>query len=241
MENKQALIDLGLSEQESEAYLSLLRLGGGLASKVARDMHIKRTTIYAILQSLTLKGFATVYFRKSKKFYYASKPHKLAGLFEKKLETFNSMIPLLESLEKKETQSMGLRFIETKEELENFYEEILVEYKNKEYYAIGSAPAWEGIDNDFFIKYRKQRAKNNIHTKLLLSAESKQLDIAGDSLLRKYKYLPEKYKFKSTIDIYKDKILIVSPDLSSLAVVIAIPAMVDIFKSIFEIIWETTE
>ena len=50
--------------------------------------------------------------------------------------------------------------------------------------------------------------------------------------------MPERFKFKSTIDIYADKVLIVSPELSSLAVVIAIPAMVDVFKSAFEMIWE---
>jgi hypothetical protein len=41
------------------------------------------------------------------------------------------------------------------------------------------------------------------------------------------------------MDVFDDKILIISPDLTSLAIVIAIPAMVDIFKSMFEIIWDS--
>lgn len=240
IENTKTFIDLGLSEQEANAYMSLLRLGGSLASIVAKDMGVKRTTVYPILQTLTQKGFATIYFRKNKRFYYAVKPHKISGLFEKKLEAFNSFIPFLETLEKKEIQTMGLRFIETKEELENFYDDILEEYKNKEYHIIGSAPAWESIDAKYFVQFRKSRAKNKIHTKLLLSADSQNTNPLAPDLLREFKYLSEKYKFKSTIDIYADQILIVSPELSSLAVVIAIPAMVDIFKSIFEIIWDTT-
>jgi len=238
IENTKTFIDLGLSEQETHAYLSLLRLGGSLASIVAKDMGVKRTTVYPILQTLTQKGFATIYFRKNKRFYYAVQPHKLSSLFEKKLDAFNSFIPFLETLEKKEIQTMGLRFIETTEELEHLYDTVLEDYKNKEYHIIGSAPAWEGIDAEYFVQFRKNRAKNKIKTKLLLSADSQKINPLDTALLREFKYLPEKYKFKSTIDIYNDKILIVSPELSSLAVVIAIPAMVDIFKSIFEIIWD---
>lgn len=240
IENTKTFTDLGLSEQEANAYISLLRLGGSLASIVAKDMSVKRTTVYPILQTLTQKGFATIYFRKNKRFYYAVKPHKLSGLFEKKLDAFNSFIPFLETLEKKEIQTMGLRFIETKEELENFYDDILEEYKNKEYYVIGSAADWESIDKEYFIQYRKDRAKNKTRTKLLLSSESKEINPLNTEFLREFRYLPEKYKFKSTINIFDDKIIIVSPELTSLAVVIAIPAMVDIFKSIFEIIWDTT-
>jgi hypothetical protein len=52
------------------------------------------------------------------------------------------------------------------------------------------------------------------------------------------KLLPPNYDFKTNIDIFDDKILVIGPDLSSLAVVIKIPAMTDVFKSIFEILWE---
>lgn len=240
MKNDQILMDLGLSEHETNAYLSLLRLGGSIASVVAKDMGVKRTTVYPILQTLTQKGFAMVYFRKNKRYFYAVKPNKLSGLFEKKLQTFNSIIPFLETLEKKEIQTLGLRFIETKEELKHFYNTVLEEYKNKQYCVIGSVPAWEGIDAEYFMQFRKNRAKNNIRTKLLLSADSKDTNPTEEELLRSFKYLPEKYRFKSTIDIFDDKILIISPEISSLAVVIAIPAMVDVFKSVFEIIWDST-
>ncbi|MDP2736874.1 MAG: helix-turn-helix domain-containing protein [bacterium] len=240
MENINVLTSLGVSEQESSAYLALLKLGGSLASAVAKEMGVKRTTVYPILKALAEKGLVTVYFRKNKRFYYPQKPHKVSSMFGEKLKAFDNMVPLLESMEKKKIQLIGLRFIETAEELKQFYDEILLEYKNKEYYIIGNANAWENIEEDYMKEFRKRRGKNNIKTRLLLSSDSIKLNqtLTNKSLLRESKYLPEKYKFKSTIDIYKNKILIVSPDLSSLAVVIAIPAMVDVFKSIFEMLWE---
>lgn len=241
MKNKKILIGLGLSDQEAEAYLALLRLGESNAGNLAKEMGVKRTSVYNILQSLTAQGFAESYINKKKLCYLPAKPEKLASRFEKKLETFRSIIPLLESVEKKEARSFGLRLIDTTEELKHFYNDVLSEYRGKEYRIIGSASAWEGIDEDFFIQFRKDRAVRNIKTKLLLSADSKTINPTSSSLLREFRYLPEKYTFESTLDIFEDKILIVNPKMQSLAIVIAVPVVVDIFQSVFDMLWEADQ
>lgn len=233
-----SLNSLGLSNQESQVYLALLKIGGSTASIIAKEIGVKRTTVYPVLKELVEKGYVLVYFKKSKRIYYAEKPYKIAGIFEKKLEFFNNAIPLLDSMEKSQIKIFGLRFVETKEKLKRFYLDILSEYKNKSYRVIGNTVYWEKVDPEFFMQYRKDRARLNIKTKLILSADSKDFNPTDKSLLREYKYFPEKYKFRSTMNIFDDKILIISPDLASLAIVIAIPAMVDIFKSMFEIIWD---
>jgi len=238
MENLNILKELGLDDQEANVYLALLKIGGSQASVVAKNIGIKRTTIYPVLQSLAAKGMVNVYFRKNRHFYYAQKPNRVVGLFKKKIESFESIIPLLESMEKKQIMTAGLRFIETVDELKQFYNGILDEYKNKEYYIIGNGQSWEDLEPDFFIQYRKNRGKYNIKTKLLLTSNFKIHNPVGEELKREWKFLPEKYRFQSTIDIFDDKILIVSPELSSLAVVIAVPAMTDIFKSVFGMLWE---
>lgn len=238
METKATLKNLGLNDQEISIYLCLLRLGGSKASAVARELGIKRTTSYPLLKQLASKGFVNLYFRNNTRFYYAARPSKVSAIFQKKLDAFEKLIPHLEMMETAQMQTTGLRFIETLDELKEFYRGILVEYKNKEYKIISSAVGWESLDPDFFIQYRKDRGKQNIRTKLILSGESKTINPTDPILLREWRYAPSKYDFKSTIDIYDDKILVVSPHLSSLAVVIAIPAMVDVFKSVFEMLWD---
>ncbi len=238
MENTAILKTLGLSDSEVAIYLSLLKLGGSLASQVSKEAGLKRTSVYAILKTLGEKGFVSVYFRKNKRYYYAQQPQRLAQYFEKKLELFTNIIPTLESLGRKQDQQLGLRFIETKEELEAFYTGLLAQYKNKKYCIIGSLHGWEDIDPSFFKRFRVERGRANIKTRLLLTADSRTDNPPDPKLLRDVRYLPAKYNFKSTIDVYPDQILIVSPHLSSLAVVVAVPAMVDIFKSIFEVMWE---
>ena len=232
------LESLGLSQDEAGAYLALLKLGSAKATEVAQEVGVKRTTIYPILASLTQKGFAATYIQKSKRLYRAEKPERVAGLFEKKLESFVNVIPELRTLEKATASAVGLRFIETKKELQQFYLGVLRDYADRSYRAIGSASAWEGIDPDFFKKFRYDRARNNIKTRILLSADSAAASPTDPKLLRDVRILPATHTFKSTMDIFDDKVIIISPDLTALAVVIAVPAMVDIFKSVFEMIWE---
>ncbi len=233
-----ALRELGLSDQEAAVYISLLRSGGTIASTVAKDIGIKRTTVYAILKAMAQKGFVTQYYRKNKQLFYAERPERVAHYFEKKVSSFIDIIPALESIEKKDIQIAGLRFIQTMNELKQFYDGILGEYKNKQYCAIGSTVAWQGLEPEFFTSFRKERAAAHIKTKILITEESRKINPDDPTLLREVCYLPEKYQFKSTIDIFKDKVLIVSPELSTLAVVIAIPAMVDVFQGMFDMIWD---
>ncbi len=236
------LNDLGLSAHESNVYVALLEMGGADATALAEKTGLKRTTTYPILERLIAQGVVSSYDQGSKKFFKPLPPAQLGSLYQKKLNSLSSIIPLLENLQGQQTDTYGVRLIQSKKELETFYGEILEEYKNKEYYIIGSAPGFLNIDRDFLLNFRKKRAAGNTRVKLLLTHDSRQEEGQGDpKLLREFKYLPEKYIFKSTIDIYDDKIVIVGPEVKAVAVVIAIPPMVGIFRAVFEALWETTK
>lgn len=241
MENTpEALKNLGLSDKEIAIYLVLLQNGNSNAPFLAKKIEIKRTTIYPILEKLVSQGLIKTYEQGKKKIFEAIKPERLSRLYERKIMSLNDIIPYLNSLSKEEHKVYGVRFIKSKQELKYFYDEILEEYKNKEYYIIGSAQSWINTDRKYFLNFRRKRANNNTKVKLLLSSDSQTEEGQNDaSLLRSYKYLPEKYKFRSTIDIFKDKIAIVGPDVDALCVIIEVPAMTDVFRSIFEILWET--
>ncbi len=241
MENTAILKQLGFTEQEIEVYLSLLTLGGSKASTVAKDIAIQRTAVYHILKKMASKGYVNVFFRDKHKFYYAQKPSKLAALYSKKLDNLYAFLPQLQALENKKQSTVGIQFIQTLEELKEFYTGVLYEYADKDYYIIGSAGDWEGLDAEWFKQFRIDRARNNIRTKLLLTEKSRDVSPDDPSLLREVKFVPEKYVYKSIIDIFDDKVLIVSSELSSLAVVIAIPAMRDVFMAMFDMLWDTSD
>ncbi len=238
MNAEKSLTELGLSPQESIVYVALLKSGEVPASLLAKAVTMQRTTAYTILKELVTKGFAIAYQKRGRQVFVAEKPQNVAGYFEKKLKSFTEHIPLLETLEKKQLQISGLRFIETLPELKRFYANILREYRGRSYAAMGNSNAWQGLDETFFVQFRKDRAALGIRTRLLLSPDSRITSPKDKALLREVKFVPKKYAFKSTIDIFDDKILIIGPNQTSLAVVIAVPDMVDIFKSTFELMWD---
>jgi len=241
MNHLSTLESLGLTKDEALAYLGLLKLGQAKAADLAQEVGVKRTTIYPILVSLKQKGFAAEFIHKTKRLYRAENPERVAGLLEKRLESFVTAIPELKTLEKVAGATIGLRFIETKQELKQFYLGVLTDYKDKSYRVIGSSTAWVGIEPDFFNQFRFDRAHNHIKTRILLSADSTAESPEDPTLLREVRILPPTHTFKSTMDIFDDKVIIISPELTALAVVIAIPAMVDIFKSMFDLLWESTK
>ncbi len=241
-EKMELLRGIGLSDHEIGVYTGLLKTRGSSASELAKETGLKRTTVYPILENLIEKGIVSSYKKGSKAFFAPLAPNKLVSLYEHRLESLTNLVPVLEKLQGTQAKAYGVRFIQTKREFESFYNEILDDYRDRSYYIIGNANAFINPDPDFILEFRKKRALRNIRTKLLLSHDSKLATGQDDpSLIREFKYLPEKYQFKSTIDIYDDKLLIIGPEVKALAVVIAIPPMVDVFRSNFEVLWENTK
>ncbi len=234
------LKEFGLSPQETMVYTKLLEMGGADATSLAQNVGLKRTTVYPILERLISHGVVSSYDQGKKKLFTPIRPNRLPALYENKLQSLINIIPLLEKSQGTQGSEYGVRLIKSERELENLYADILEEYKGREYYIIGSVPSFLNVDREFFLNFRKKRAAAGTKVKLLLSNDSRTEESQKDtSLLREFKYLPEKYVFKSTIDIYDNKIVIVGSEVKALAVVIAIPPMVDVFRSVFEILWET--
>lgn len=79
------LKELGLSEYEEKAYLSLIRLGKSTASAISRDGQVSYGKIYEVLAALENKGLVKVIPEQTKKFI-ASNPENLMKLVNKKEE-----------------------------------------------------------------------------------------------------------------------------------------------------------
>lgn len=236
-----SLREIGLSEAESDLYRVLLKIGASPASAIAKEAGIKRTTAYSLLQTLKEKGFVGGYYKGRRQSFYAERPERVANRYEKRLQAFTEVIPQLVQTKGSQTETEGVYPITTVAELKNFYRDVLDEYKGKSYRIIGNSQAWEAIDPDFFQQFRHQRAKKKIKTKLLLDSRSEAINPKDPALLREWKYVPPAFHFDGVIDIFDDKVLLISSELRSLAVVIINPPMVSMFRTMFEIIWKSVK
>lgn len=239
MEPLSLLEQLGLSPTLSQAYLALMKRGTAEARQLAADLGWKRTTIYAVLEQLCEQGYASVHIGKTKRQYTAESPQRIRLMHEKRLGQFNALIPWLESMRSAPQPLQGIRFFETRKELETWYLHKLEEYGGRSYSIIGNQKDWQKIHAAFLERVYHVLKEKRIQVRLLFSSDSPEPS-AGyhEGGQRTIKYLPKGYEFRTTIDIFDEEVLLVSPELRAVAVLISIPAMRDVFDALFRILWD---
>ena len=93
--DKKILERVGLSKGEIEVYLTLLKLGSSLVSKIAQETGLHRTNIYDTLEKLKEKGLASYVIKENRKYYSASNPDKLLDYVKEKETEIKSILPEL--------------------------------------------------------------------------------------------------------------------------------------------------
>ena len=134
------------------------------------------------------------------------------------------------------TNPHGVYFLNTQQELKNFYLEGLDKYKT--WKAIASIEDWLPVDKNFLQDFRKKLDERKIKTRVIFKKSGLKFEPEGLKH-RKVKVIPPSYKFRSSIDILDDKILIMNPDLNVLGLVVEIDSILDIFNDIFDLLWDT--
>ncbi|MFA6322972.1 MAG: hypothetical protein WCX71_05920 [Candidatus Buchananbacteria bacterium] len=135
-----------------------------------------------------------------------------------------------------EAKYPGVYFLNTTQELKNFYTSGLK--KHKRWKAIASIENWLPVDDVFLQDFRKELDKRKIKTQVIFKEAGLKFEPKGLKY-RKVKVMSDKYKFKSSVDILNDKLLIMSPKMKVKGLVIEIEPMLDIFNDIFDLLWET--
>jgi len=134
-----------------------------------------------------------------------------------------------------EAKYPGVHFLNTTQELKNFYTDGLKKYKK--WKAIASIENWLPVDDVFLQDFRKELDKRRIKTKVIFKESGLKYEPEGLKH-RQIKLIPDTYKFKSSVDILDDKLLIMSPKMKVRGLVIEIEPMLDIFNDIFDLLWE---
>ena len=238
MQARNVLQPLGLSPEESDLYVLLNRLGSSDARKLAAELGIKRTSVYAMLDRLCEKGFVQQRVTKNGREYSAERPSRVKLTQEKKIAQFTSLIPWLESQATRTEAPHGIRFFETRQELKQWYIGKLEEYAGRSYRIIGTQKDWYRLDPDFLTTIHKTFKEKRIKAQILFSADTPRITQETDlSIYQDVRYLPKEYSFRTTIDLFDDQVLLVSPEQQAVAVVISIPAMMDVFDAMFRCLW----
>ncbi len=237
------LSDIGLSDNESKVYLASLSLGATTILKIARASEMKRSTIYSVIESLKQKGLMKIEIKGLKSTFVAESPEKLEIILENRKNEFKNNLPEFLSLYNlKDTQST-IKYYEGFESLKNVYMESLKEIKpHEEYLVITNQEKWYNLDQKFSIDYIEKRAHLPIVTKLLfqdspIAREHKKFERNFNETI---KILPEKTHLQVDMVILPRKLIITQIIQPVSIMVIENQSVVQMQKTLFDIIWNTS-
>jgi sugar-specific transcriptional regulator TrmB len=81
MEVERELREIGLKSNEIRVYLTLLRIGGSKAGRIAQEAGLERTSAYAAIKRLVRKGLVSYSIADNKRVFAAADPGAFLSYF----------------------------------------------------------------------------------------------------------------------------------------------------------------
>ena len=97
--NTATLENIGLTRNQAEVYLALLKLGSATAQQVIKESGLHRSPVYDALEKLQEQGLVSSVVKDFKQYFQAVSPKKLYSYLEEKKQELTEAMPELEKLE----------------------------------------------------------------------------------------------------------------------------------------------
>ncbi len=237
------LLSAGFSPKEIGVYISLLELGRGTVSQIARKAGINRTTGYDILDNLVGMGLVSISGKEPKQEYVAESPEEIKKYMAREIENKRNALKEVEKIVPELTtlHNIGsrprVRFYEGTDGLKQVYEDTLTSCEPIRAYATVD-DMHKGLLN-YFPEYYKRRAKAGINIRAIVPAT----DIGKDRKSQDAKEMretalvpPDTFYFHPEINIYDNKVMIASWR-EKLGIIIESEEIADAMKKIYELAW----
>lgn len=232
------LKNIGLTEKEAHVYLACLELGSEPATKIAKIAHLNRVTTYDILEKLLKKGFVNFMIKKNIKFFSALDPDLLYSETQRHTDQLKLTLPKLKRI-KVGLKHPQVQYYEGIEGIKAIYADTLTAKTEILNYANSREirSLWPEYDE----QYVSKRVKKKIHLKGIAPEDEygKRVHSQDKSTYREIRLVPtDRYDFTNEINIYDNKVAIVSLHDELIGMIIESPEIAKTQRSIFQMAWE---
>ncbi len=239
------LFQFGFDKKRAAIYLALLQLGKAPVQAVAKAAGVKRTTAYSILKGLEEEGLVSRAREGKKQIFVAENPSQMMSRFESKKTALELLLPELSLLYSEISAKPRVRFYEGVEGIKTILEDTLIS-RPKELLDFTSLDDLVNVFGDYMKSYIKRRVALGIpvrsittDTPLARKFNARYFTGVDSVAIPNTRFLsPDKFIFKTDINIYANKVAIVSLKEEELVGVIIESAVIaDTHRSIFELAW----
>ncbi len=233
-----SLTNLGIQKKQAKVYLACLELGSATVQELAEKSNVKRTSIYNFLEDLKSLGLVSEIKEGSKLLLVAENPTTVINKAEKRIEQARNNLPEFLSIFNQPTNKPKVKFYQGLEGLQKAYADYAVQdgeifgftdYEKMfetlpEDFLWSAGPEERIKKNCFFYNIAKSGPKG----KLVQSKDKEQL--------RETK-LVKNIQFETEINIYSNKVSLISFKKPYTAVIIEDQAIAQTMKSIWDLVW----
>lgn len=236
--------NLGLALNEAKIYETLLKEGESSVGHIAKKSKVHRRNVYDSLNRLIEKGLVFEIIQRNENRYQAVNPDKLMELVKEKEYILQKALPELQKIYKGTPHAEEIYIYRGPEGWKNYMSDMM--RLADEAYFIGAKGGWLDQRVRHFFPQLEQRIKQKKIKLFHLFDHEVKKELPGilSKIGKSYKFLPKGYSTPVAIDIFADRIYIISEmklghlaeDFSMTVIVNAHVATA--FKTWFQFLWD---
>lgn len=235
----QQLEKFGLKPQEAVIYLACLKLGEASVGQIAKESGVQRTFIYDVVDDLVKMGLFSQVENINIKKYSAVSVKQFKRVQTEKLREFEEIMPELIALESSGA-SPKVKFFRGAEGIQAALQDTIDQPQGGKIIAYATGEGYYDSDPIFINQYLKERIKKKISVQAIGPDNpiNREYVVHDKEQMRQTRLVPaEKFPFSNEIDIYGNKVAIMSLQGELLAVIIESESIAKTQRAIFELAW----
>lgn len=240
--NKKILKQIGLTENEIQVYITLLKIGSSTVSQIAERSGLYRPYVYDTLERLQEKGLVSFVLKDNKRFFKAIHPSHLIEIEKEKLEELNKIVPQLESFLKLPKEETKVELYSGKKVVRVVQKDVLRTLLNNkgESLVIGvDEKKFTEADPIIMKQFFNQLKKNKLRERVLVREGDDYLPAHPETT--KYKFLPKEFFDPTSTFIYGNKVAIIIFGEPLHGLIIESKILSGTYRKQFELLWKVAK
>lgn len=239
--NKEIMKELGLTNNEIEVYLTLLRKGSVSVNEIAEKSGLHRQAVYDALDRLLEKGFVNFVIKSNKKYFQGINPEKIVNYLHEKENKFKTILPELVNLTKLPREDTFVEVFKGKDVVRSVFRDIIKEFqKKKGEIVLSGVEEKKYMEEDkIALQQQMKRLRELKCTERILIKEGDTTFVEGSQT--EYRWIPEQYFNPTPIYVYNDKLTIIIWGNPNYAIIIKNKNLADAYRKQFNLLWKISK
>lgn len=234
------LTEAGLTKNQAEVYLELIKNPGQTGGEIAKKLSIDRSFAYGLLDSLIIKGLVNYAVKENKRLYFPSEPENLLRDIDEKRKKILDAVKQIKEIKHKTKEKVSVGVYEGRAGLKAFVRDFL---ESPDFYTLGGGGKLNILES---LKYEypgylKELQKKKITGKLITSPENKEImkKVYGNAKvdIKTFNNLKSQFNFI----IFKNKIAIYSAEEKPVVIIIENSDIAGALKDHFNNLWKSAK